>query len=158
MPAAENLDHVANRGAVERRDDADLAGKGGQCTFACLVEQPLGLQACPELVERELEGSEALRLEMIADQLILALRFVDGDLAACHDLQAIGGLELEVAQRRAEHEPAHLRRGVLQREVQMAGVPDLAVRQLAFDPDLEEFLFETIADLDREIGHADDAP
>jgi hypothetical protein len=34
----------------------------------------------------------------------------------------------------------------------MSGIPDPAVRQLAFDPDLANLLLERIADANREIG------
>ena len=47
--------------------------------------------------------------------------------------------------------------GVLQREVEMAGVPDAAVRELALDPHFEELGFEQIADANGELGDGEDA-
>ena len=38
----------------------------------------------------------------------------------------------------------------------MPGVPDLAVRQLALDPDLEELLFEQIAHANGQLGDGED--
>jgi hypothetical protein len=38
----------------------------------------------------------------------------------------------------------------------VAGVPDLAVRQLAFDPDFEELFFEEETDVGVEIGDRED--
>src|SRR5215467_8528207 len=95
---------------------------------------------------------------MFADDLIFAFRFVHGNLAAGHDPQSVSRLEFQIAQRGPEHEAANLCGGVLQREEQMTGVPDLAVRQLALDPDFEEFGFEVITDLDGEFGDAQHTP
>ena len=64
-----------------------------------------------------------LRLHVLADELILALGVVDAEPAARDDVQAVLGLELQLAQRRAEHHALDLRAGVLQREVEVAGAP-----------------------------------
>ena len=65
------------RRAVERGDDADLAGQGGKRALARRGEEPLGLQLPLQLLERELQRAEALRLEVLAHELIFALRLVD---------------------------------------------------------------------------------
>src|SRR4029077_17817230 len=150
------LDDVANRGAVERRDDPDLARQRRQRPLPGGIEQPFLLQAFLELVERELPRAEAVRLEVLADELVFAFRLVHRELAARNDTKTVAGLELQIAQRRPEHEPAQLRRRVLQWEVQMAGVPDVAVRQLALDPDLEELFFEEIAHANGQLGDGED--
>ena len=77
MPAAQDLDDVLERRAVERGDDANLAGEGGNRALARRGEEPLGLQLSLQLLERELQRAAALRLEMLADELIFALRFID---------------------------------------------------------------------------------
>ena len=87
-----------------------LRGSAGSGRLRAGVEQPFGLQPLLQLVERELQRAEALRLEVLADELVLALRLVDRDAPARDDAQAVGRLELQVAQRRAEHDAAHLRR------------------------------------------------
>ena len=74
---AQHLDDVADRRAVERRDDADLARQRRQRPLARGVEQPFGLQPLLQLIERELQRAEPVRLEVLADQLIFALRLVD---------------------------------------------------------------------------------
>src|SRR5205085_262089 len=76
--------------------------------------------------------------------------------AARDNAQAIGGLELEIAQRRAEDHAADLRRAVLQREIEMSRVPDAAVRELALDPDFEELVFEKVANTNGQFGDAQD--
>ena len=94
---------------------------------------------------------------MCADELVLGLRLVHRDTPARDDAQAVSRLEFEISKRRPKDDAANLRRRVLQREVQMTGVPQAAVRQLPFDPDLEELAFEQIADADRELGDREHA-
>jgi len=40
----------------------------------------------------------------------------------------------------------------------MARVPDLATRELALDPDLEERLLEDVADADGQLGDGENSP
>src|SRR5262249_27314692 len=95
---AQHLDDVANRRAVERGAARDLLRQVRQRALSRRVEESLDLQALLELIEGELESPESLRLQMLADDLVFALGFVDRDLAACHDAQAVGRLELQIAQ------------------------------------------------------------
>ena len=63
-----------NRRAVERRDDADLAGQGGQRPLARRVEESFRVQPLLQLIERELQRAEAVRLQVLADDLVFPLR------------------------------------------------------------------------------------
>ena len=54
-----------------------LRGSAGSGRLRAGVEQPFGLQPLLQLIERELQRAEALRLQVLADELILALRLVD---------------------------------------------------------------------------------
>ncbi len=110
VAAAQHLDDVAHGGAVERGDDADLAGQGRQRTLARLVEEAFGREPLLQLVEGELQRAEAFRLEVLADDLILALRVVDADAPARDDAQAVLRLEAKQPQRRAEHHALDLGR------------------------------------------------
>ena len=94
MAAAQHLDDVAQRRAVERRHDADLARQRGQRPLARRVEEPFGLQLLLQLLERQLQRAEPVRLQVLADDLVLALRLVDAEPAARDDVQAVLGLEL----------------------------------------------------------------
>src|SRR6185503_2320458 len=135
----EHLDDVADGRAVERRHDADLAGQRGKRPLATLVEEPLVLKPLLQLIEGKLQRAEALRLEVLTDQLVFAFWLVHRDEPPGDHREAIGRLELQISQRRPENDGAYLSGGVLQREVEMAGIPDAAVGELAFDPDLGEF-------------------
>ena len=87
-------------GAVERGDDADLARQRRQRALARLVEQPLGREPLLQADRRRAAARRALGLEVLADDLVLALRVVDADAAARDDAQAV--LRLEAQQRSAE--------------------------------------------------------
>ena len=52
-------------------------GSAGSGRLRAGVEQPFRLQPLLQLLEGELQRAEALRLEVLADELILALRLVD---------------------------------------------------------------------------------
>ncbi len=152
VAASKDFDDVAQRGAVEGGDDPNLPRQRRQRTLAFGVEQPLGLQLFLQLLERELPRAEPVRFEVLADELIFALGLVHRDLAARDHAQTIGRLELQVPERRTEHKPAQLRARVLEREIEMAGIPDLTAGQFALDPDLEEMLLEKIANPDGQLG------
>ena len=55
------------------------AGQRRQRPLARRVEQPLGLQPLLQLLERELQRAETVRLHVLADELVLALRLVDAE-------------------------------------------------------------------------------
>ncbi len=131
-------------------------GRAGQRPLARLLEQALGGELLLELLERELQRAQPMRLHVLADELILALRVVDADAAAHDDVQSVFGLELQIAQRRPEHDALDLRAAVLEREVEMAGRPHLRVRQLALDPDFRKRGFEHLAERGRELADRED--
>ncbi len=152
IPPAEHLEDVADRRAVERGDDADLARQRRQRPLARRVEQPLGLQALLELLERQLQGAEPLGSMSLADDLVLALRLVDAEAAARDDVQAVLELELQrTAAADLNMTASQLRAGVLQREVDVAGVPQPAVGDLALDPDVRPCRLEQRADRGRQL-------
>ena len=97
--------------AVERRDDADAARQDRQRALARRVEQALGLQPALQLLEGGLQRAEAVRLERVADDLILALGFVDAEPAARDHAHAVFGRELQRPRRHAEHHARESARG-----------------------------------------------
>ena len=158
MAAGEDLDDVAERCAVERRHDPDFGRQRRQRPLARRVEEALGLELLLQLLERQLQRAEALGLEVVAEDLILALRLVDADPAARDHAQSVFGLELQVAHGRAVHHRLDLRAAILEREVQVAGVPQPAVGDLALDPEIAESGFEEPANRRRQLRDRDDAP
>ena len=103
VAAAKHADDVAQRRAIDRRHDADAAGEGRQRAFARRFEEPLGGQLFLQLLKRELERAVAMRLDVLADQLILALGVVDAHATAHDHVKAILRFEFQIAERRAEH-------------------------------------------------------
>ncbi len=79
MAAGEDLDDVAERRTIERRDDPDLGRQRRQRPFASRVEEAFGLELLLQLLERQLQRAEALGLEVVAEDLVLALGLVDAD-------------------------------------------------------------------------------
>ena len=138
MAAGEDLDDVAQRRAVERGHDADFRRQRRQRPLARRLEEALGLEFLLQLLERQLQRAESLRLQVVAEQLILALRLVDAEPAARDHAQPVFGLELQVAHGGAIHHRLDLRAAILEREVEVAGVPQPAVGDLSLDPQIAE--------------------
>ena len=133
-------------------------GRAGSGRLRASSNRPSAASRLPQLLVGELQRAQAPRLHVLADQLVLAARIVDAEPAAGHDVDAVFGLEAQQPQRRSEHHALHLRVGVLQREIEMAGVPHPGPRQLALDPDLGEARLDEIAQRRSEFAHRDHAP
>ena len=91
----QDAEDVAQRRAVERRDDADASRQHGQRALATRVEEAFGAEPLLQLLEGQLERAEAVRLERVADDLVLALGGIHADAAARDDVLAVFGRELE---------------------------------------------------------------
>jgi hypothetical protein len=157
ITSPQHVDDVADSGAVEGSNDTDLPWESGEWPLTRLIEEPLTREPLLQLLEGQLQRTEACRFEMFADDLILALRVVDADSSACDDAQAVLWLEAQQSQRRPEHDPFNLCVRIFEREVQMPGVPHLAIRQLAFDPDFEEAFLEQPAKFGRQLRDGEDS-
>ena len=59
-----------------------LRGSAGSGRLRAASNSPSCLQPLLQLVERELQRAEPVRLEVLADELVFALRLVDRELAA----------------------------------------------------------------------------
>src|SRR6266545_238612 len=146
------LENVAQRRAVKRRDDADAAGQGGQRALPRGVEKPLRLQLLLQLLERELERAKAVRLHVLADDLVFPLRLVDAEPAARDDMESVLGLEPQIADRRTEHDRLDLRAAILQREIHVPRIPHFAVRDFSLEPHLTERVLNQRADACRQLA------
>ncbi len=157
MSPAEHLEDIAQRGAVERRHDADLRGQHRQRSLAGSVKEPFGLQPLLQLLEGHLQGTRAARLHVLADELILAFGVVDPEPAARDHVLAVFQLEFQVADGRPEHDGLNLRARVLQREIDVTGVPRPAVGDLPLDPEIAEARLEQLADRSGQLRDGVDA-
>ena len=94
----------------------------------------------------------------LADQLILAFGFVHAQPSARDDVEAVFRFEFEVSDGRAEHHDLDLRVAVLQREIEVSGVPQPAVRNLPLDPHVAERRFQRAANRRCEFGDRINVP
>ena len=127
-------------------------GSTGSSRLRAGVEQAVRLEPPLELVERGLQRAQPVRLERVDDELILALDLVHADASARDDAHPVLGRELQAQHARAEHHRANLRLVVLEREVDVAGAPLLAVGDLALDGDEAELRFDRGLDPGRELA------
>jgi len=132
VAAADDVDDVADGGAVGRGDDADALREGGQ-RGARAVEEAFGAETVAELLEGELEGAGAARTHGLGDELELAAGFVYGDAAADFYREAVLGFEPQQLRLGAEEHDGKLRVAVLEGEVDVAGGGGAAVGDLALD-------------------------
>jgi hypothetical protein len=156
-PAPQHFQDVAQRRAVERGHDPDPPRQGGQRALSLRIEQPFGLQPLLQLLERQLQRAQAVRLHVLADDLVFTFRLVDAETAARDDVQTVFGLEAQIAHRRPEHDGLDLRAAILQREIHVPGIPHLAVRDLPLEPDLAELRLDQRADAGRQLADRIDA-
>src|SRR5207249_267500 len=95
-----------------RGDHSNPAREKRQRSLARLVEQTLSRQPCFELLEGKLERSDALRLGILHDYLIVALGFVDRHPAPADELQPVLQGEPQGASHGPEQDRADLTSGV----------------------------------------------
>ena len=105
-------------------DNSDDVGQYWQRFLARRVEQALRRQLLFQLLESELQGSHACRLQELHIELVFPARFVHAQAPASNHRQSVLRLEFQVARLVAEAHSAKLRGFILEREVQMTGTGD----------------------------------
>ena len=155
---AQHAQDVAQHGAGGRGHDADPARQHRQRALARGVEEALLLELLLQLLEGLLQRALAERLEQLHRQLVLAARRVDAELSAREHLHSVARPEAHQPGVGLPDHRAQLRLLVLQREVPVAGRRELEVRDLAFDPDVQELGLEHALDPLGELGDGERAP
>src|SRR5258706_175888 len=130
---AENVQYVANGGAGRTGDDGDPLRQHRDRFFSGRVEQPLIGELLFQLFERQLQCSQTGRLHRHGVELKLSLLLVKGQPSADDELQSVLDAEAKEARIRGKKDHAHLRAGIFDRKIEMAGSGSYAVRGLAFD-------------------------
>ena len=74
-----------------------MRGSAGSGRLRAASNRPFGREPLLQLLEGQLQRAEPVRLQVLADDLILALRVVDAEPAARDDPQAVLRLEAQVA-------------------------------------------------------------
>src|SRR5258708_16916288 len=117
VSAAEDMENVANRGTTRRGHDGDALREHRDRFLPRGVEEALFGQPFLELLESELQRSEASRLGRNRVELKLTLLLVDHQSPAHDELEAILDSEAEESRARGEKHDPERRPGVLDREV-----------------------------------------
>ncbi|VWC42463.1 hypothetical protein BLA6860_07099 [Burkholderia lata] len=132
--AGERGQHVAQRGRLQRRDDADRARVGRQRPLALGREQPLALELRLQPQERLVQAPLPGAPHGLDVELHFAARLVHRDDRAHLDPVAFARRELRVLGAAAEHHAAHLRLLVLDREIPVAARGAREIRHFARNP------------------------
>jgi IMP dehydrogenase len=155
VPALENVQDIAYRGAAGRGDHSNPAREGGQSAFELGGEQAFGRQPGLETLEFALQRADSGFLHVIEDHLVVAAWLVEADAAADqHQLAGLGG-KSDVQVALAEHGATDLRFLVLEREIPVSGGGLAEIRQLGFQPDHGEAPFQQQPHLPVEPGDAE---
>src|SRR6185437_5583997 len=134
IPAAHDVEHVANGGAGWRRDQSDSLRITRKRAFSLGGKQAFGGELLLELFERNLQRAHALQLDGANNQLILAARFVNRDVALQqHFLPVLEQLTMRHHFATEQH-AAQLRTSVLEREINMSGTLRAKIGNLTGDP------------------------
>ena len=136
--------------------DAERARVARQRAAPLLVEEALGGELGLEPVEGLEQAADPGRAQRLDAELVVAARLVQGDERACLDAHAVLGAEGEQLRAVAPHRAAHLGRGVLEGEVDMAGGGTDEVGDLAAHPHQGQRGFEQLTRHAVEFGDADD--
>ncbi len=155
VAAPQRRQHVAQRRRGPRGDHADRTRVGGERPFRRRIEQPLALELVAQTEERLVERAEARRPHELDVQLEIAARLVKGHERAHLDLHSVARLPVEEHPAAAEHDAAHLRGAVLQREIEMARAGLQEIGDLAGDPRERQAVLEEIAHAAVERGDAE---
>ena len=153
-PAGINtIGNVLDRGAGRAGDDADPHRVARQGFFAGLVEETLGGKALLHLLEGQLQGADAGRLETVGIKLIPAAGEIDIDVAGRDHGHAGFGTELDLAKVALPHHAGKDRVGILEGKVAMAAGDLPEVAELAGDGQAAgEPLFQGDLDQRRHLG------
>jgi len=138
---AKRRQHVAQRGRMARRHDADSPRIRRQCALARAVEETRGFERALSREEPLVERALARLAHRLDVHLELAARLVDRGDRPHLDGETFAQHEPESLRLVAEEHAAHLRARVLQREVEMSGGRACDARDLAADPDEPQMTF-----------------
>src|SRR5262245_58444667 len=89
MPAFEDGQDIAQRRALRRSDDADLARERGDRPFPLGLEKTFLFELLFQLLECELQRTQTCGFEYFDNELIFASTLVRSDAAACAEKLAV---------------------------------------------------------------------
>ena len=89
IPPLHHVQHIANRRAGRRRDQADALRISGQRPFSFRREQAFRRELLLELLKRDLQRADALQFHRPHDELVLPARLIDRHVALQQKLLAV---------------------------------------------------------------------
>ncbi len=134
MPSLQNIQDVAQRRRLRRCHNPDARWQGRNRFLPLRRKQSLRLQLGLQLLERNLQPSGALRLDVLRRNLQLPAIFVNRHPSPHHHLHSVRRTKPQQPRRRPKHHHPNLRIPILQREIKMSGIRRPKVRSLALHP------------------------
>ena len=127
-----------------------------QRLLALCIEQPFGLQARLQFLERAAQRAFAGFLHVVQHQLVFAACLVQGQPATRQHAQAFARDEFQPLALGPEHCRTHLRTRILQGEVQVPGRRAADVAEFGLHPHQRERAFEQVAGERVELAGGED--
>ncbi len=153
LAAFDDVEDVAQGGAVEAGHNAKAGGAAGERALAGGGEEAFGIEALFEGFKGGLEFALALEFDGGDAELVLAARLVNGHLAFEDDGLAVAQVgAVERAGVGFEEDALDLGVEVFEGEVGVAGSLEAEVGDFAADPSVAEVGFEEGANLGGEFG------
>src|SRR5215218_9844385 len=133
MPSLHDMQDIGNSRTRRRSDEADAVNQRGERAFAFRSEQPFRSELLFQLLERNLQRSNAFEFYARDQELILSTRLINRDVPFQNDLASI---RQEVTARTgfiAKANAGKLRVGVFEGKIDVPGALRAQVGNLARD-------------------------
>ena len=153
----EHAQEIVDRGARRARHHRDAPGQEGQLPLPRRIEESLRLEARAQLLEGDLQGAGAQRLEGIAHDLVTPLRLVEREPAADQHRETVLHREAEPARLAREEHRVDAGVLILEREVQVPTRRSTQIRDLSLDVEIAEAAFEDALHLAGQLADRVDA-
>ena len=153
MTALQHREDVAQGGAFWRRHNSDFPRQGRNGSLSLRPEQSFLLEFLLELLECELQRTEACRFEHLHDELVFPPSFVRTHAAARAKDFSVLRAESEQPRGVSKADGGKLRGFILQGEVNMSGRGCLEIGEFTLDPDVDETPLEHLANLETQLGN-----
>ena len=132
------------------------AGKARQAAFEMLVEKSFIGESAFELLKGLLQGAGAVKVDGVDNQLVVASRFIDGDPAAADHMGPVLGNLRQITLLHFEQHRLDLGAGILEGEIEMAGIGFVQIGDFAGDADKGKSPLKQAADGAVELGDGQD--
>src|SRR5262245_26121729 len=158
VAAFQDTQNVSQCSTLGRRNNSDLSRKSGNWPFPLRSEETFFRQLLFELFKRQLKSSQAGRLQDFNDKLIFTPAFVRTDAAARAEKPSVLRPKSKQTRSISKAYGGELSPVIFEGEIQMARTRSLEIRDLPFNPDINEAALQEVADFAAELGNGVDLP